>query len=42
MQMCGDETCESPSCSSDALDAYFQRQEQDARDIVRAALGLPC
>lgn len=39
--LCGDPTCESPSCRSSALDAWFERQEREARDIVRAYLGLP-
>jgi hypothetical protein len=41
MQMCGDATCESRSCSSEAMDTYLAQQGADARAYVRAALGLP-
>jgi hypothetical protein len=39
--LCGDPTCEGPGCRQSALDAYYDRQEADARAFVRAALGLP-
>lgn len=39
--LCGDPTCNSYGCSQEALDAFHERQEEDAREIVRAALGLP-
>lgn len=38
--LCGDPTCESPSCRQSAIDAWHERQEQEARDIVRSILGL--
>jgi hypothetical protein len=33
-QMCGDPTCESPSCSVAALDAWQAEQDRVAREIV--------
>ncbi len=41
MQMCGDPTCQSRGCSSEAMDEWQARQEADARYVVRSALGLP-
>jgi hypothetical protein len=37
--LCGDPTCESPSCRQSAIDAWFERQEQEAREIVLALLN---
>lgn len=39
--LCGDETCEGPGCRQSALDAYYERQEAEAKAIVRSLLGLP-
>ena len=37
--LCGDETCE--LCpTSDDMEEFFQRQQDDARQIVRYILGL--
>ncbi len=37
--LCGDETCELCPTQAD-LDAFYQRQQDDARAIVRYMLGL--
>lgn len=39
--LCGDPTCESPSCTQEAIDNWNRQQEENARVIVRGALGLP-
>lgn len=39
--LCGDETCESPSCKQSAVDAYYARADEAARVYVRTLLGLP-
>lgn len=39
--LCGDSTCDSYGCSQQALDAWHQRQQDEARFIVRSLLGLP-
>lgn len=39
--LCGDPTCDSYGCSQEAIDAWNQARERDARLIVRSALGLP-
>jgi len=36
--LCGDPTCESPSCRQSAINAWKEREEQEARDIVRTLL----
>ena len=38
--LCGDPTCQICPTQKD-LDALHQRQQHEARDIVRSALGLP-
>lgn len=40
-QLCGDPTCEDYSCSQEAIDAWHDRQQVEARKIVRSTLGLP-
>lgn len=39
--LCGDETCESPGCTQEALDVWVERQWEDAGRIVYSLLGLP-
>lgn len=39
--LCGDPTCEGPGCRQSAIDAWHQRQQDDARRLVRSVLGLP-
>lgn len=39
MQLCGDPTCQSYSCSQAALDAWHERQERDATEIVTSLLS---
>ena len=40
LALCGDPTCESYGCTQEAIDAWHQRQEDDARAIVRSLLGM--
>lgn len=39
MQLCGDPTCQSYSCSQEALDAWYERQERAAAEIVQMLLS---
>ena len=32
--LCGDPTCEGPGCRQSAIDAWYERQEKAARDLV--------
>lgn len=41
MPLCGDPTCENYSCTQEALDAWHDRQQAEARKFVRSMLGLP-
>lgn len=41
MQICGDPTCTSRGCSSEAIDEWERAGEALARSIVRDMLGLP-
>ncbi len=39
--LCGDPSCNNWGCSQEAIDAWNERQEKDARAFVRGVLGLP-
>lgn len=39
--LCSDPTCTAFACTQEAIDAWLERQQREARTIVRAALGLP-
>lgn len=39
--LCGDPTCESPGCRQSAIDAWDAQMQENARIVVREALGLP-
>lgn len=39
--ICGDPTCEGPGCRQSSIDAWYERQEREARELVRSLLGLP-
>jgi hypothetical protein len=39
MQLCGDPTCQAYSCSQAARDAWHERQDRDAAEIVRMLLS---
>jgi hypothetical protein len=41
MNLCGDPTCTGYGCTSEALDAWEERQQQAARDVVRSFLSDP-
>ncbi len=36
--LCGDATCQSYGCTQAAIDAWYQQQEETARQIVRLLL----
>jgi len=38
--LCGDPTCEGPGCRQSSIDAWNQRQWDDAGRLVAGALGL--
>jgi hypothetical protein len=42
--LCGDPTCEGPGCRQSAIDAWYERMEDEAKAIVqgwfKASLGI--
>ncbi len=38
--LCGDPTCESYGCTQEAIDAWFARQQEEARQVVWAWLRV--
>lgn len=38
--LCGDATCEEPGCTQEAIDAWHQRQWDDAGEFVYGMLGM--
>ncbi len=38
--LCGDTTCQSYSCTQAAIDAWYEQQEENARQIVQILQGL--